>query len=68
MRTPAPPAFAAHKMCLRDRCLFCDDRVSNLEGAQKAGMRPVHMDREDRRSWPGERVRDLLELARLVNA
>ena len=68
---PDPAAYRAIAEKLEAdpaQCLFGDDRVSNLEGAQKAGMRPVHMDREDRRSWPGERVRDLLELARLVNA
>lgn len=66
---PATYAAIAEKLgAAPEQCLFCDDRVSNLEGAQRAGMRPVHMDRENRRTWPGERVQDLWELAQLVNA
>lgn len=45
-------------------CVFCDDRICNLEGAEKAGMRAIHMCREGESEWHGEVVRDLTELVR----
>ena len=47
-------------------CLFCDDRICNLEGAEKLGIRAVHMCRDGESEWHGEKVRDLMELVRLV--
>ena len=47
-------------------CVFCDDRLNNLEGAEKFGIRAVHMCREGESAWHGESVRDLTELIRLL--
>lgn len=47
-------------------CVFCDDRVCNLETAERLGMRAVHMCRDGESSWRGEHVRDLWELVRLM--
>ena len=47
-------------------CIFCDDRICNLEGAEKFGMHAVHMCREGNSSWHGDIVHDLTELIRLV--
>lgn len=47
-------------------CIFCDDRLTNLEGAEKFGMRAVHMCREGESEWHGESVRDLTQLVSLV--
>lgn len=47
-------------------CIFCDDRIPNLEGARRAGIRAIHMCREGESEWDGESVRDLWELVRLL--
>ena len=47
-------------------CIFCDDRLNNLEGAEKFGIRAVHMCREGESEWHGDVVRDLTGLVRLV--
>ena len=47
-------------------CLFCDDRLNNIEGSEKFGMRSVHMCREGKSEWHGEVVSDLWELVRLL--
>lgn len=47
-------------------CAFCDDRIKNLEGAEKCGLRAIHMCREGESQWRGESVRDLWELVRLL--
>lgn len=47
-------------------CVFCDDRIANLEGAEKLGIRAIHMCREGASEWHGESVRDLWELVRLL--
>jgi HAD superfamily hydrolase (TIGR01509 family) len=47
-------------------CIFCDDRICNIEGAEKFGMTGVHMCREGESEWHGDVVRDLAELVRLV--
>lgn len=47
-------------------CVFCDDRINNLETASRLGMRAVHMCREGESGWRGEHVRDLWELVRLL--
>lgn len=43
-------------------CLFVDDRVCNLEGAMKVGMRAVQMCRDGLAGWDGDKVHDLTEL------
>lgn len=43
-------------------CLFVDDRVCNLEGAMKTGMRAVQMCRDGLEGWDGDKVHDLTEL------
>lgn len=43
-------------------CLFVDDRVCNLEGAMKVGMRAVQMCRDGLEGWDGDKVHDLTEL------
>ena len=47
-------------------CIFCDDRLNNLEGAEKFGIRAVHMCREGESSWHGDVVHDLTGLADLL--
>ena len=47
-------------------CIFCDDRIANIEGAEKFGMRGVHMCREGESEWHGDVVRDLTGLVRLM--
>lgn len=49
------------------RCLFVDDRINNLEGAQRAGMQAVQMDREGKIPlWNGPIVHDFQELDALL--
>lgn len=45
-----------------DECLFVDDRICNLEGAIKVGMRAVQMCRDGLKGWDGDKVCDLAEL------
>lgn len=47
-------------------CVFCDDRINNLEGAEKAGMRAIHMCRDGESAWHGEVVHNLTELVKLL--
>ena len=47
-------------------CVFCDDRIANLETADRLGMRAVHMCRAGESIWRGEHVGDLWELVRLL--
>ncbi len=47
-------------------CIFCDDKIENIAGAEKFGMRGVHMCREGESTWHGDVVRDLTELIRLL--
>ena len=47
-------------------CIFCDDRLNNLEGAEKFGIRAVHMCREGESRWHGDVVRDLTGLIDLL--
>lgn len=47
-------------------CVFCDDRINNLETADRLGMRAIHMCRKGESGWRGEHVRDLWELVRLL--
>ena len=52
-------------------CLFVDDRVDNLEGAETAGMRAVQMARSvfpPERLWDGPVVHDFHELNGLIGA
>ena len=52
-------------------CLFVDDRLSNLEGAEAAGMRAVQMSRVEfpaTELWSGPIVRDFEALDRLLEA
>jgi len=43
-------------------CLFVDDRVCNLEGAMRVGMRAVQMCRDGLQPWNGDAVHNLTEL------
>lgn len=45
-----------------EECLFADDRVCNLLGAMRCGMRAVQVCRDDLEHWNGAYVHDLEEL------
>lgn len=47
-------------------CIFCDDKICNLEGAEKFGMQTVHMCRDGESEWHGKSVRDLTELVKML--
>lgn len=47
-------------------CIFVDDIIANLEGAERFGMKGIHMCRAGESDWHGDVVRDLTELVRLV--
>lgn len=47
-------------------CIFCDDKICNLEGAEKFGMQTVHMCRDGESEWHGKAVRDLTELVKML--
>lgn len=48
-------------------CIFCDDKICNLEGAEAVGMHAVHMCREGDSEWHGDVVHDLTGLVKLLS-
>lgn len=49
-----------------ENCVFIDDRINNLEGARRFGMRAIHMARDGAPTWDGPHAADLFEAARLI--
>ena len=47
-------------------CLFVDDKVCNLEGAMRVGMRAVQMCRDGLQNWDGDHVHNMEELSRYL--
>lgn len=47
-----------------EECVFADDRIVNLEGAEACGIRGVHLCRDGESDWHGFVARDLIALAR----
>lgn len=50
-----------------ENCVFIDDKISNLIGAEKCGMRVIHMDRDGMSDWPGVKAKDLFEALRMID-
>lgn len=48
-------------------CIFVDDRVVNLEGAEACGIRAVHLCREGESAWHGAVAQNLIALARYLD-
>jgi putative hydrolase of the HAD superfamily len=64
---PDPRAFTLASEQLgvpAEACLFVDDTVVNLFGAEEAGMRAVQIG--DREGWPGERIEQIGDVLDLV--
>lgn len=49
-------------------CVFVDDRVPNLIGAEEFGIHAIHMARNGETDWPGARAADLFEVMRLIRS
>ena len=47
-----------------EECVFADDRIVNLAGAEACGIRGVHLCRDGESDWHGFVARDLIALAR----
>jgi putative hydrolase of the HAD superfamily len=62
--------YAANRLGVHNsQCLYIGDGHDNeLEGAFRAGMYPIMLDKDDGIHWDGERVLSLLPLLEYVNA
>ena len=50
------------------QCVFIDDKISNVAGAEEFGMHAIHMARNGETEWPGVRAGDLMEVYRLLES